>query len=117
MFYFCLSIGLFIMALFLFPVAIYALGAFGFLKDKDPYETKCDGLNCDTWVQEYICDKCMSFSSHDERITRICLSCGGIFDWTNGRIATRNIVFNGKWARQINWNNKVYVDKALMKNN
>lgn len=85
------------------------------VEDKDPLERKCDGLSSTLWVLGHVCSNCLSFVSHDEKMTGICLSCGERFDFTRGSVATRMIMYKGKWARQLNLNGKIYLDKVLFK--
>ena len=103
-----------LMCLILAPLVIYGVRCFGFLNDKDPNDLMCKGMNCTSWEHRYVCNNCMSFTSHDEQITGICLSCGSGFNWNLGGVATRKIVFNGKWVRQINFNGKIYIGKKLI---
>jgi hypothetical protein len=99
--------------LFYWP-AILLLGYIGAFSDKDPKENKCDGFNSSEWRHGYICEKCMSFVSHDERMTGICLSCGDDFDWHHGAVSTRLIIKNGSWARQLKWLGKSYINNKAI---
>lgn len=93
---------------------IYLIGNSGFIKDKDPFDNKCDGLNSTNWNHDYICEKCMSFTCHDEQMTGICLSCGENFDWVKGGVSTRLIIRNKRWVRQIKWRGTTYINKKKL---
>ncbi len=91
----------------------YLLGFIGVVDDKDPLEGKCNGLSSTSWESDYVCEHCLSFVSHEEKMTGICLSCGERFDFTKGSVATRVIMYKGKWVRQLNLNGKIYLNKVL----
>lgn len=91
----------------------YFLGLVGMVEDKDPLERKCDGLSSTSWVSDHVCEHCLSFASHEEKMTGICLSCGERFFFPKGAVATRIIMYKGKWIRQLNLNGKIYLDKVL----
>lgn len=94
---------------------VYLIGVAGILKDKNPAENKCDGMNSTNWSHGYICENCMSFVGHEEQMTGICLSCGDCFDFREGRVSTRMIIHNNKWARQIKWRGKNYINNKQIK--
>lgn len=91
----------------------YFLGIIGMVDNKDPLEGKCDGLSSTIWESDCVCTRCLSFVSHKEEMTGICLSCGERFNFTRGSVATRVIMHKGKWVRQLNLNGKIYLDKVL----
>lgn len=91
----------------------YFLGLTGMVEDKDPLERKCDGLSSTSWASDCVCEHCLSFVSHEEKMTDICLSCGERFFFPKGTVATRIIMYKGKWVRQLDLNGKIYLNKVL----
>jgi hypothetical protein len=83
------------------------------VEDKNPLERKCDGLSSTSWVSDHVCEHCLSFVTFEEQLTGICLSCGERFFFPKGAVATRIIMYKGKWVRQLDLNGKIYLNKVL----
>ena len=77
------------------------------LNEKDPNDRRLCDLSS-PWKSEKYCPSCFEATTHDERMTDICLSCGS---YNRNMIlksrAFRQIYYKGEWRVQRSYYNKL----------
>lgn len=82
------------------------------LKPFDPMENLCNGDNVTKWKHIRLCPNCLNETTHQERMTEICLSCGKGGRLLSSDGVVREIVYKGKWCENLRFNGKHYLDKV-----
>ena len=79
------------------------------LAEKDPNDRRLCDLSS-PWKSEKYCPSCFEATTHDERMTDICLSCGS---YNRNMIlksrAFRQIYYKGEWRVQRSYYNKLII--------
>lgn len=82
-------------------------------KDYDPFENLCKGDNVTKWRYIRVCPDCLNETTHQERMTSICLKCGMYNKkllTTDG--AVRKIYYKGGWRENLRIKGSYYIDKV-----